>query len=70
MVSRLILILPVLSARFFEWKVPVEKSREATLENRILVHNRCAGGRPRRRMVARKGRERSVISGREQSSGR
>ena len=55
---------------FFEWKVPVEKSREATLENRILVHNRCAGGRPRRRVSARKGRERGVSSGGEQSSGR
>ena len=25
----------------FKWKVPLEKSRQATLANRLLVHNRC-----------------------------
>ena len=25
----------------FKWKVPLEKSRQATLANRLLVHSRC-----------------------------
>lgn len=30
----------------FMWKVPLEKCREATLRNRLLVHERCRGGTP------------------------
>lgn len=30
----------------FMWKVPLEKSRQATLRNRLLVHERCRGGTP------------------------
>lgn len=30
----------------FIWKVPLEKSLQATLKNRLLVHKRCEGGTP------------------------
>lgn len=50
----------------FEWKVPLEKSHSATLENRILVHDRCRGEKPVRR-TARNGRKRSVNHGRKRA---